>query len=95
MQILGAAVATHLSFTNLDHLNDGSVAEMAERIRDILQLGDRDTFPAGRAVTLWRKESWRDLLSRWSECEVGRPMVKSLSIFAWMASLQIDSVSDA
>lgn len=74
-------------------LFDGTKTEIQHRIRHLLRLGPRDSFPAARVVTLWRNNRWRDMLTRWCETEIGRSMLTKLSTLEWMASLHIDSVS--
>ncbi|TWU71552.1 hypothetical protein ED733_003002 [Metarhizium rileyi] len=72
-------------------LFDGTKTEIQHRIRHLLRLGPRDSFPAARVVTLWRNNRWRDMLTRWCETEISRSILTKLSTLEWMASLHIDS----
>lgn len=74
-------------------LLEGDKRTVEKRIRSMLQLGSKDTFPAGRVVTLWRNERWREMLTRWYGTQLGRETLHNISPCEWMASLQIDGVS--
>lgn len=79
--------------TEDDSLFEGDKKAVERRIRSILQLGSKDTFPAGRVVTLWRNERWREMLTQWYDTQLGREVLHNISPCEWMASLQIDGVS--
>ena len=72
---------------------EGEKRAVEKRIRSMLQLGSKDTFPAGRVVTLWRNERWREMLTRWYGTQLGRETLHNISPCEWMASLQMDGVS--
>lgn len=76
-----------------ERLFQGNKPAVQKQIREVLRLSSGDSFPAGRVVTLWRNDRWREMITRWCRTELGRETLSNISTWEWMASLRLDSVS--
>ncbi len=68
-----------------------SKEELEQYLLHALQLGRESKALVGRLITLWRKDAWRDALTRWNMTAVGRAKF-NINTFCWMSGLRLDEV---
>lgn len=70
----------------------GSTTKVKEEMLETLGLSGRVGFPIDRLVTLWKNNSWRDMITRWCHTSMGLSTF-NISLWAEMSRFRIDDVS--